>query len=216
MSMLTVLGFFLGLGAIPYALKNEYDAVTRDIMMTPRSLTDNTAQIDANFKKMCKKLGIKLRGNTTFPLKMSDMDIGVRFLKKQGFTKSDIGYFKTKYKSLYDQGKWYEEDRIKWNNYKTNQQIKKANNDNTRQIVFRQPVFNTHGMTAQQRMDKLLENPLWKDLVHHSWWVVGDGITKYEEIWVLEVPKEEYIDIDRRKDEIYKNICKEQGVLNTF
>ena len=75
-------------------------------------------------------------------------------------------------------------------------------------VILRRVIYHST-LSPQERINKLLQNDLWKQIVDHQTYIRSSN-GKWEEIWTLKVPKDFFQDIS--KEEVYRNICKLQNV----
>ena len=86
--------------------------------------------------------------------------------------------------------------------------------NNTRDsfIVFRREYYGIE--KAEERMEKLMNNKLWSEMVTNYTHIRGSGVASYCEVWALDVPHSLFPNdmLDSKKNEIYEEVCWIEGL----
>ena len=190
-----------------YVIKNDIKAEWADkkTQATFNSY-ENEDNIKRNFKTICKRSGIRLdrRG---YPISDDRINVAVEYLRYQGYTEENIRVFTRLFKYRCGLHKTSEASvtnlKLKRLEYKLN------NNPCDTMVILRKKIY-SNDLPAQERIDKLLKNDLWNEIVNHYSCIQSDDGARWEEIWTLKVPKNFFSDIS--KDETYRCVCKKENI----
>ena len=223
--MLASLGLMLGGIYGAYIIKRDLDCYTADIVTKRKdnNTLHNKDRVTRNFKYICKRAGIKTDRQGR-PMSKERLDIAIEYLQYQGYTQDEIRHFEDFFMRKWR--KYHTEttiDPLDRNNPKSasNRRIDNllekyndAPKSSFELVIFRNPVF-TSNLSAEDRMNKLLENRLWGKIVDHHSYIRGGSGVKFEEIWTLKIPKSFFLG-DNHKRKIYNDVCLLQNIENTL
>lgn len=204
---------FAGLiGSIAYSshvIKNDIRAETIDYQTRPTfNSSQNRKKIKTHFVRICKRAGIKLKNDC--PINKDQCHKGIEYLQYQGYKNEDIEIFKDLYMRRYELSKKAKRNAI----IDKNKQLLNycRNHESNELVVLRKRIYKCD-TSPDERMNKLLNNNLWRKIVDHHTYIRSD-IGKFEEIWTLKVPKDFFKQIN--KNDLYDNICYLEDIYNGF
>lgn len=188
-----------------YVIKNDIKAEITDKQTKPTfNRQINQQKIRNNFTNICKRSGVKIKNGN--PINDNKLINAIEYLQYQGYTNSDIQFFKSLFNHKLKEHKKSEKNILKLKNERLKYKIR--NNTSNEIIVLRKTIYKS-SLSPDKRIKQMLNNDLWRMIVHHQTYIrSNDG--KWEEIWTLQVPKNFFQDIS--KEELYRNICKLQNV----
>lgn len=201
------------IGSVVYSghiIKNDLKAEVIDHQTKPTfNAKSNKIRIENKFDMICKRASIKTN-NKGYPIKMSQCYKGTEYLKYQGYGEEEIEHFREIYKNKYNRGQYNNKQEI----IRENKRLLNYCRDNECDtlVVLRRKVYRSG--KPEKRMKDLLQNKLWKKIVHHNTYIKSDIIGQYEEVWTLKVPKDFFKQVSKNK--LYDNICKEEDIYNGF
>lgn len=190
-----------------YCVKNDLQAITTDNKIKPTfNQQDNKEKIRKNFVSICKRCKVKLDANNN-PYKESDYKICVEYLKYQGYDDTSINYFITTFKEKANNRRTNKLYQI---NLKHSQLKQKYDNNIRNNDIF--VTFKKHHYNHEEpitRMNTIMENDLWRTIVHHHTYV-NDGMGQYCEVWSLKVPNNFFSNY--KIEDLYKEVCWIQNI----
>lgn len=205
MGLLAVGGLLLSIAYSGHLVKNDIQAEKIDRQCTPTLDTpSNKLNIKVNFTNICKRSGIKL-SKTHKPIYSKQYYKGVNYLKNQGYDKDSVEYFKDLFKQKYEDGEREEMESID-NKHRALLKQYNANKNKKELVVFEYQ--NYHKDNPNERMQKIMQSPLWSTLVHHYTIVPSRYNANYTEVWTLALP----IGYNIKLKDVYREICRQQNV----
>lgn len=165
----------------------------------------NKKTIERNFLNICKRCEMTINKQDEL-LDIRECKIGEEYLMYQGFDEESIEYFKELFDKNIRRGKSRQRIEIKEKHEKYLEMLE-SDPQNWEVIVYRKNYYGNEEINY--RLNKLMENELWRKLVPQKpQYITGQGTAKYMELHVIKAPKPIINDLNN----IYKEVCWLQGL----
>lgn len=165
----------------------------------------NKKTIERNFLNICKRCEMTINKQDEL-LDIRECKIGEEYLMYQGFDEESIEYFKELFNENIEMGEYRQRREIREKHQQYLEMLKSDPQD-WEVIVYRKNYYGNEEINY--RLNKLMENELWKKIVcDKPRYINGDGTAKYMELHVIEAPKPIINDLNN----IYKEVCWLQGL----
>ena len=165
----------------------------------------NKKTIEREFLNICKRCEMTINKQDEL-LDERECKIGEEYLMYQGFDEESIEYFKELFNKNIRRGKSRQRIEIKEKHEKYLEMLE-SDPQNWEVIVYRKNYYGNEEINY--RLNKLMENELWRKLVPYKpQYITGEGTAKYMELHVIKAPKPIINDLN----DIYKEVCWLQGL----
>lgn len=193
-------------------LKKDFKNHTVDSVVKPciqYSLIGNTIKnkktIERNFLNICKRCEMTINKQDEL-LDIRECKIGEEYLMYQGFDEESIEYFKELFTENMEMGESRQRREIREKHEKYLEMLKSDPQD-WEVTMYRKNYYGNEQINY--RINKLMENELWKKIVPNKpRYIDGEGTAKYMELHFIKAPKPIINDLNN----IYKEVCWLQGL----
>lgn len=207
------------IGSIVYSthcVKNDIKAEVADSKCKPSlNKESNRNNVRTNFTVICKRAGIKL-SDKGLPLDERQCRNGMEYLKYRGYDPESVEYFKKLFHDKYLRQLSNNENTLS----QKHSQLKKFLNTHKHNeilVTFRRNYYGNESATS--RMEKIMKNSLWRQIVDNYTFVESGSSARYTEVWNLRVPRNFFNSYSNpcgkiKESELYNEVCWLQGLDN--
>lgn len=165
----------------------------------------NKKTIERNFLNICKRCEMTINKQDEL-LDIRECKIGEEYLMYQGFDEESIEYFKKLFTENMEMGKSRQRREIKEKHQQYLEMLESDPQD-WEVTMYRKNYYGNEDINY--RLNKLMENELWKKIVPNKpRYIDGEGTAKYMELHFIKAPKPIINDLNN----IYKEVCWLQGL----
>lgn len=165
----------------------------------------NKKTIERNFLNICKRCEMTINKQDEL-LDIRECKIGEEYLMYQGFDEESIEYFKELFTENMEMGESRQRREIREKHEKYLEMLKSDPQD-WEVTMYRKNYYGNEQI--DYRINKLIENELWKKIVPNKpRYIDGEGTAKYMELHFIKAPKPIVNDLNN----IYKEVCWLQGL----
>lgn len=165
----------------------------------------NKKTIERNFLNICKRCEMTINKQDEL-LDTRECKIGEEYLMYQGFDEESIEYFKELFNENMEMGKSRQRREIKEKHQQYLEMLESDPQD-WEVTMYRKNYYGNEEINY--RLNKLMENELWKKIVPNKpRYIDGEGTAKYMELHFIKAPKPIINDLNN----IYKEVCWLQGL----
>lgn len=193
-------------------LKKDFKNHTVDSVVKPciqyspiGNTIKNKKTIERNFLNICKRCEMTINKQDEL-LDIRECKIGEEYLMYQGFDEESIEYFKELFTENMEMGESRQRREIREKHEKYLEMLKSDPQD-WEVTMYRKNYYGNEQINY--RINKLMENELWKKIVPNKpRYIDGEGTAKYMELHFIKAPKPIINDLNN----IYKEVCWLQGL----
>lgn len=188
-------------------LKNDIQhGIIDDIVKPTPYYNKNNKIIEDNFFKICRRCHMTMNKQREL-LDERECNVGVEYLKYQGFDDEQIELFKKLFNENIKDG----QHRRKLDTENKHQKYLTMINNQTGGIyqtkVYRKRYYGNEKI--EYRLNQIMKDELWQKIVTQKpQYIAGNNGAKYIEIYKITAPKKIISDLDN----IYKEVCQLQGL----
>lgn len=165
----------------------------------------NKKTIERNFLNICKRCEMTINKQDEL-LDIRECKIGEEYLMYQGFDEESIKYFKELFTENMEMGESRQRREIKEKHQQYLEMLESDPQD-WEVTMYRKNYYGNEQI--DYRINKLMENELWKKIVPNKpRYIDGEGTAKYMELHFIKAPKPIINDLNN----IYKEVCWLQGL----
>lgn len=165
----------------------------------------NKKTIERNFLNICKRCEMTINKQDEL-LDIREYKIGEEYLMYQGFDEESVEYFKELFNENMEMGESRQRREIREKHEKYLEMLESDPQD-WEVTMYRKNYYGNEQI--DYRINKLMENELWKKIVPNKpRYIDGEGTAKYMELHFIKAPKPIINDLNN----IYKEVCWLQGL----